>query len=83
MTGMYPYITEPTLNYWKCPACQKVIITNRKGDADQAKKMEQHLLRFHETNEFSFFSEYRKTFISLSRETGGRKYNGNTNRITT
>ena len=86
MRKMYPYDFDKdlSLNYWKCPACQKVIITNRKGNVDQAKKMEDHLIKFHETSMFGFFLENKQIFVPLEKDQKeGRKSNGNKKRITT
>ena len=56
----YPYDKESKreVQYWTCPACRKVTIVRLKGESDQLKKIEFHLVKFHGTNSFFFFQKH-------------------------
>jgi hypothetical protein len=55
---------------WTCPSCHKVTILNLKGNDYQAKRIEHHINKFHETTTYRFFQQYpmEETLKTLRKE---------------
>ena len=64
-----PVYSHPVTS-WTCPACNKITILNLKGNDYQSKRIEHHIMNFHETTTFTFFQQYpmKETLKTLRKE---------------